>query len=83
MIYTQLELLSIRAPGLRQEDLDKVARVQQAVMRIATLVRELSEAKPEPPLAEEPSAPSPATQDIPAKPEALAASHPSRTPTDP
>ncbi len=52
IIYTQLELLSIRAPGLRQEDLEKLAGVQQAVMRIATLVRELSEGKPATPAAE-------------------------------
>ncbi len=52
VIYTQLELLSIRAPGLRQEDLEKLAGVQQAVMRIATLVRELSEGKPATPAAE-------------------------------
>ncbi len=45
MIYTQLEMISIRAPGLRQEDLQKLAGVQQAVMRIAALVREISEGK--------------------------------------
>ena len=59
LIYTQLELLSIRAPGMRQEDLDKVAGVQQAVMRIATLVRELSEGRKEAPPAELPPGPSP------------------------
>lgn len=46
VVYTQLEMISIRAPGLRHEDLNKLAGVQQAVMRIATLVRELSEGKP-------------------------------------
>jgi len=46
VVYTQLEMISIRAPGLRDEDLKKLAGVQQAVMRIATLVRELSEGKP-------------------------------------
>ncbi len=45
VVYTQLELISIRTPGLRPEDLEKLAGVQQAVMRIATLVRELSEGK--------------------------------------
>ncbi len=45
VIYTQLELISIRAPGLRQEDLQKLAAVQHAVMRIASLVREISEGK--------------------------------------
>ncbi len=54
VIYTQLELLSIRAPGLRQEDLEKLAGVQQAVMRIATLVRQLSEGKRTAPAAEGP-----------------------------
>jgi hypothetical protein len=43
MVYNQLELIAIRTPGLRQEDLDKLARVQQAVIRIAAFVRELSE----------------------------------------
>lgn len=60
VVYTQLELISIRAPGLRPEDLEKLAGVQQAVMRIATLVRELSEGKPataaQPPAAPAPSA---------------------------
>jgi hypothetical protein len=46
LVYNQLEMISIRTPGLRPEDLEKLARVQQAVMRIATLVRELSEGKP-------------------------------------
>lgn len=46
VVYTQLEMISIRAPGLRQEDLEKLAGVQQAVMRIATLVRELAEGNP-------------------------------------
>ena len=45
VIYTQLEMISIRAPGLRQEDLQRLAGVQQAVMRIASLVREISEGK--------------------------------------
>ncbi|HEY7676353.1 MAG TPA: hypothetical protein VIG69_04745 [Candidatus Methylomirabilis sp.] len=52
LVYNQLEMISIRTPGLRPEDLDKLARVQQAVMRIATLVRELSEGKPVPAPAE-------------------------------
>ncbi len=59
VVYTQLELISIRAPGLRPEDLEKLAGVQQAVMRIATLVRELSEGKPAaapPPAVPAPSA---------------------------
>ncbi len=46
LVYNQLEMIAIRTPGLRPEDLEKLARVQQAVMRIATLVRELSEGKP-------------------------------------
>jgi hypothetical protein len=46
LVYNQLEMIAIRTPGLRPEDLDKLARVQQAVMRIATMVRELSEGKP-------------------------------------
>lgn len=46
LVYNQLEMISIRTPGLRPEDLEKLARVQRAVMRIATLVRELSEGKP-------------------------------------
>ncbi len=48
VIYTQLEVLSIRAPGLRPQDLDKLAAVQKAVIRIATLVNELAEAKQTP-----------------------------------
>ncbi len=46
VVYTQLEMISIRTPGLRPEDLEKLAHVQQAVMRIATLVRELAEGRP-------------------------------------
>jgi signal transduction histidine kinase len=46
MVYTQLELISIRAPGLTSEDIEKLAGVQRAVMRIANLVRELSEGRP-------------------------------------
>lgn len=49
MVYNQLEIIAIRTPGLRQEDLDKLARVQQAVIRIAAFVRELSEGKQGPP----------------------------------
>ena len=48
VIYTQLEVLSIRAPGLRPQDIDKLATVQKAVIRIATLVNELSLAKEAP-----------------------------------
>ena len=57
LVYNQLEMISIRTPGLRPEDLEKLARVQQAVMRIATLVRELSAGKPVTASAE-PAAPS-------------------------
>jgi signal transduction histidine kinase len=60
VIYTQLEVLSIRAPGLRPQDLEKLASVQKAVIRIATLVNELSQAKEMPASLASPPAEPPA-----------------------